>query len=80
MATNKKIDSSVTYERAIDELDLILDKMDRGEIPLNESMDDFERGIQLINHCEKILNTYERKISKIITDKNGELKDVEIDD
>lgn len=68
------------FEQAIDELEFILNKMDMGELPLNESMDNFERGIKLINHCEGILNSYERKITKIIADKDGKLKDVSIDE
>jgi len=71
--------SDMTYEEAIKELEAILEKMDRGELPLDETMKNFQRGIELIAHCEKILASYERKITKILENKDGGLTEVEIE-
>lgn len=71
--------TNMTYEVAIAELETILDKMDKGELPLDDSMKNFERGMKLIAHCEGILTSYEKKITKILEDKNGGLNEIEIE-
>jgi exodeoxyribonuclease VII small subunit len=75
---NNKDILELSYEEAVCELEAILNKMDRGELPLDASMKNFERGMNLIAYCEKILGSYERKITKILETKNGELKEIEI--
>jgi len=67
-----------TYEEAVCELENILAKMENGEVPLDESMDNFEKGMRLTARCEEILNSYERRIVKIIEERNnqtGEIKE-----
>jgi len=61
-----------TYEEAMSELESILVKMENGEVPLDESMNNFELGMKLTARCEEILNSYERRITKIIGDKKEE--------
>ena len=55
----------MTYEQAINELELIISQMDKGNIPLDESMNKFELGVRLISKCESILDGYEKRITKI---------------
>lgn len=71
--------NEMTYEEAICELEAILKMMDKGEIPLDDSMKNFEKGMKLIAHCEQILSSYERKITKIVESRNGELNEIEIE-
>ena len=58
-------EQKMTFEEAMAKLEEILSKMDRGEVPLEESMENFEQGMKLIAHCEALLNSYERRISKL---------------
>lgn len=58
-------EQKLTFEEAMAKLEEILSKMDRGEVPLEESMQNFEAGMKLIAHCEALLNSYERRISKL---------------
>ena len=58
-------EQKLTFEEAMAKLEEILSKMDRGEVPLEESMENFEAGMKLIAHCEELLNSYERRISKL---------------
>jgi len=68
-----------SYEEAMEKLEDILSKMDRGEVPLDESMKNFEEGMKLIKHCEDIINSYERRITKIVGEKNGEIIEEDIE-
>ena len=69
--TDKEL-KNYTYEEAISAIEAILGKMDMGEVPLSESMKNFEDGMKLIAHCEGILSSYESRITKIIGIKDGE--------
>ena len=68
-----------SYEEAIEHIENILAKMDEGDVPLAESMKNFENGMKLIAHCENILNLYERKITKVTEDFQGKIKEEEIE-
>lgn len=58
-------EQKLTFEEAMAKLDEILSKMDKGEVPLEESMKNFEEGMKLIAHCEALLDSYERRITKL---------------
>ena len=57
--------SKMSFEQAITELGGIVEKIDQGEIPLNDSLGQYERGMALIKHCRGILETAEKRIEKV---------------
>jgi exodeoxyribonuclease VII small subunit len=61
----------LTFEQAIKELTAIVGKIEQGEIPLNDSLQQYEKGMTLIKHCRKILQDAEKRIEKIASDKEG---------
>ena len=61
----------ITFEQAMAELDEIVRKLESGQIPLEEAVKTYERGIELKKICEEKLKTAEMKIEKL-TLKNGE--------
>ena len=61
---NKDI-STLTFEQAIKELTNIVGKIEQGEIPLQDSLTQYERGMSLIQHCQAILKKAEKRIEKI---------------
>jgi len=67
MAKNeKKTDiSNLNFEQAIKELTGIVNKIEQGEVPLQESLEQYERGMSLIQHCRTILKKAEERIEKI---------------
>ena len=71
MAENKenKDTSKLTFERAITELTNIVEKIELGEIPLQESIEQYEKGMALIKHCRTILQKAEKKIEQISQEK-----------
>jgi exodeoxyribonuclease VII small subunit len=67
MAEKKRKDniSTLNFEESIKQLQDIVSKIEQGEIPLQDSLDQYERGMALINHCRGILQKAEKRIEKI---------------
>lgn len=57
--------SKLSFEEAIKELGSIVGKIELGEIPLQDSLTQYERGMSLIQHCQAILKKAEKRIEKI---------------
>jgi exodeoxyribonuclease VII small subunit len=60
----------LSFEQAMAELDTIVLEMERGEIPLETSLKQFERGVTLARHTQKLLQDAEQKV-KILTNTSG---------
>ena len=64
--------TSKNFEAALAELDLLVEKMESGQLPLEESLTAYQRGTELLKFCEAVLKDAEQKI-KVLD--GGELKD-----
>ena len=64
--------SKMGFEQAIGELSDIVAKIEQGRIPLQDSLQQYERGMTLIKHCREILSKAEKKIEKISAEDNSE--------
>lgn len=58
------------FETALAELNQLVEKMEQGGLSLEQSLQDFERGIALTRQCQDALKTAEQKV-KILLEKNG---------
>jgi exodeoxyribonuclease VII small subunit len=65
MAKEKKDTRKPSFEGAIKELTEIVHKIESGETPLQDSLEQYERGMALIKHCREILKKAEKRIEKI---------------
>ena len=67
MAGKKQKDDvgGLSFEEAIKELTNIVGKIEQGEIPLQDSLEQYEKGMTLIKHCRDILQKAEKQIEKI---------------
>lgn len=67
MAKNEKKNNltKLTFEQAIRQLTDIVGKIEQGEIPLQDSLNQYEKGMALIKHCKDILQKAEKRIEKI---------------
>ncbi len=61
-----------SFERAIEELESIVKRLEDGKVPLEESIAIYERGESLKRRCEELLRQAEARVDKITTDANGE--------
>ena len=57
--------SKMSFEQTIKELTGIVSKIEQGQIPLQDSLEQYERGMALIKHCREILGKAEKRIEKI---------------
>ena len=63
--------AGVKFEQAMARLEAIVTELEKGELPLDESLRIFEEGIRLSKNCLKVLEDAERKIEVLVQDKNG---------
>ena len=59
----------IHFEQSIEELEHIVGQLEKGELPLEDSLKQFEKGINLAQKCQKILNQAEQKIEMLTTNK-----------
>ncbi|MEQ1484056.1 exodeoxyribonuclease VII small subunit [Methyloglobulus sp.] len=59
-----------SFEDALAELEQLVNRLERGDISLEESLQAFERGVNLTRTCQKALQEAEQKV-QILIDKNG---------
>ena len=64
--------SKLTFEQAIGQLKDIVGKIEQGQIPLQDSLDQYEKGMALIKHCRDILQKAEKRIEKISKEEPAE--------
>ncbi|MGQ0802147.1 MAG: exodeoxyribonuclease VII small subunit [Pseudomarimonas sp.] len=55
------------FERSLDELDTLVQKMERGEMTLDESLQAYERGMTLYRNCQGALEQAELRV-RMLTD------------
>ena len=61
----------LTFERAIEELESIVKRLEEGKVPLEESVAIYERGEALKRRCEELLRQAEARVEKITLDAAG---------
>jgi len=61
------------FEAALAELETIVQRLEQGELPLEESLRQFERGVVLTRSCQKALRQAEEKIRVLSKGADGEL-------
>jgi len=57
--------SKLGFEEAIKQLGSIVSRIEQGQIPLQRSLEQYEKGMALIKHCREILGKAEERIEKI---------------
>jgi exodeoxyribonuclease VII small subunit len=68
--TNSDV-AKLTFERAIEELESIVKRLEEGKVPLEESVAIYERGEVLKKRCEDLLRQAEARVEKITLDASG---------
>ena len=62
-----------TFEQALESLERIVEKLEGGQLSLEESMHFFEQGMGHAKRCEELLNQVEGKIQQLVEMKDGAL-------
>lgn len=62
----------MSFEDALKQLEKIVDALERGDVPLEESIRIYERGEALKKHCDTLLKSAEDKVEKIRIGRDGQ--------
>jgi len=62
---------NMNFEDALRELEMIVEKLERGDATLDESITIYQRGAKLKAHCEGKLKDAQLKVEKIVLDNKG---------
>lgn len=63
--------NSQNFETSLEELERIVRELERGDLPLEKSLELFEQGIKLSRACQERLNEAERRIEILTRDSQG---------
>ena len=61
----------LSFEQALEQLEKIVESLEQGNVPLDQSITHYERGEALRNHCRNQLKAAEDKVEKIRLDGQG---------
>jgi len=65
--------TKLSFEEALDQLEDIVSKLEDGSINLEESIEEYTRGVHLKNHCETKLKEATLKVEQITIDKDSKI-------
>jgi exodeoxyribonuclease VII small subunit len=68
------------FEEAIEDLEKIVERLESGELSLEDSLAAFEDGVRLIKICNRKLTEVEKKIELLVKDKEGKFQLQPLDD
>ena len=74
----KKPQQPVPFEQSLKELETLVEKMEQGDLSLEESLQHFERGVQLTRTCQQALKDAEQKVETLLK-KDGQEEVVPFD-
>jgi exodeoxyribonuclease VII small subunit len=67
------------FERSLGELEELVTKLEQGDVPLEEALKTFERGVALTRQCQTALRAAQQKVEMLLT-RDGEESIVAFDD
>jgi len=62
---------ALDFEAALEELEALVERMEKGDLTLEQSLQDFERGVALTRTCQQALKEAEQKV-RILVEKDGQ--------
>ena len=63
-----------TFEESLKQLETIVNQLERGDLPLEESLKLFEEGVRLSSACKQELDTAEGKVQILMKQRDGSMK------
>ena len=72
---------ALNFEKALSDLETLVEDMEQGDLSLEDSLKSFEKGIGLTTECQQALQKAELKVQELV-EKNGKLleKDFDLDE
>ena len=70
---DKNIVENMNFEEAMNELEKLVDSLDKGDISLDQAITAYDRGSKIKDHCQKKLNEAKMKVETIQSSDNTEI-------
>jgi exodeoxyribonuclease VII small subunit len=82
MATGKpQEETKIDFETALRDLEELVDRLEQGDLPLEESLAAFERGVKLTRSCQTAIKEAEQKVEILLKKSGGpEVEDFDADE
>lgn len=71
--------NELSFEESLEKLEVIVKKLESGEVPLDEAIDNFNEAMKLAKACDEKLKKAEEAITKLVKD-NGEVVDFKVEE
>ena len=69
----------LSFEESLEKLEEIVNKLETGDVPLDDAIDEFTKAMELVKICNAKLNNAEDAIAKIVQD-NGEIENFNVNE
>ena len=69
----------LSFEESLEQLEEIVNKLESGNVPLDDAIDEFTKAMNLVKVCNAKLNNAEEAIAKIVQD-NGDIVDFNLNE
>ncbi|MEM7680547.1 MAG: exodeoxyribonuclease VII small subunit [Planctomycetota bacterium] len=66
-------DNPPSFEQALERLETIIDRIESGEVGLEDAIAEYEAGVALVQRCRSILDRAEQRISELVERGDGSL-------
>lgn len=77
--TSRKKAENLSFEESMQELESLVKQMEAGDLPLEEALQSFERGIALARHSQQTLKKAEQKV-QVLMKQNGQQELVDLEE
>jgi len=74
MSQDEKKPEKLSFEQALAKLEEIVTAIEEGEVPLEQSIDKYAEGVELVKQCRRILDRAEKKIQLLGKGESGQLE------
>ena len=72
-------EKNFSFEEKLDELEKIVNKLETGQVPLDDAIEEFKKAMVLVKECDEKLNSAQEAIAKIVNE-NKEVFDFEVNE
>lgn len=61
-------EKNLSFEESLNELEEIVTRLETGEVPLDDAIDEFKKAMELVKECDEKLNGAKEAIAEIVKD------------
>ena len=77
-AAERRRVAALPFDRALTEFKAVVEKLEAGNLPLEESISLFEQGVLLQTRCERLLNEAELRFQRLVDATGGQLRTIDL--